>query len=90
MAHTATTRAEAFEPMHEEPEKIARLAWGIQIEDETQKPLSWRVFRLATHWFGHEEHNDVEAFLAWLPTTIGRQSMIPTPSGMLLRLISRR
>ena len=71
MAHTATTRAEAFEPLHEKSEKIARLAWGLPTEDGTQKPLSWRAFRLATHWFGHDEHNDVEAFLAWLPITIG-------------------
>ena len=71
MAHKATTRAEAFESLHEGSEKVARLAWGLQTEDGTQKPLSWRAFRLATHWFGHEEHNDVEAFLAWLPITIG-------------------
>ncbi|AJF27943.1 MULTISPECIES: hypothetical protein [Haloarcula] len=71
MAHTATTRAEAFEPLHEKSDKHARLVWGLQTEDGSQKPLSKRAFHLATHWFGHDEHNDVEAFLAWLPITIG-------------------
>jgi len=71
MAHTATTRAEAFDPLHEESPEYARKCWGLTTEDSEQQPVSWRGFHLASYWFGHAAHNDVEAFLGWLPITIG-------------------
>lgn len=71
MAHTATTRAEAFEPLHEKSDDYAHACWGITDDETEQKPISWRGFHLASYWFAHEEHADVEAFLAWLPITIG-------------------
>lgn len=71
MAHTAITRAEAFDPLHEESLEYARKCWGIETEDGEQKPVSWRGFHLASYWFGHDAHDDVEAFLAWVPITIG-------------------
>ena len=46
-------------------------AGGIATEDDTQKSVSWRGFHLASYWFGHAAHDDVEAFLAWVPITIG-------------------
>ncbi|AAV48268.1 unknown [Haloarcula marismortui ATCC 43049] len=32
MVHTATTRAKAFEPLHEKSGKHARMVWGLQTE----------------------------------------------------------
>jgi putative transposase len=40
MAHTATTRVEAFDPLHEESPEYARNCWGIATEDDKQKPVS--------------------------------------------------
>ncbi|MFU8869969.1 MAG: transposase, partial [Natronococcus sp.] len=71
MAHTATTRAKAFESLHEKSAEYARKCWGIPTTGSDQKPVSWRSFHLSSYWFGHAAHNDVEAFLAWLPITIG-------------------
>jgi len=71
MAHTATTRAEAFEWLYNNSAELARLVMGFEADDGTRKSLSDRAFHLATHWFSHAEHNDVEAFLAWFPITIG-------------------
>lgn len=71
MAHTATTRAEAFDPLYEKSADYARKCWGLTTSDGEQKAVSWRGFHLASYWFGHAAHSDVEAFLTWLPITIG-------------------
>jgi IS4 transposase len=71
MAHTAITRAEAFDPLQQKSPEYARKCWGIETEDGKQKPVSWRGFHLASYWFGHDAHDDVEAFLAWMPIMIG-------------------
>lgn len=71
MAHTATTRAEAFDPLTEESPEYARKCWGLPTEDGKQESVPWRGFHLASYWFEHAAHNDVEAFFAWLPITIG-------------------
>lgn len=67
MAYTATTRTEAFDPLHEKSADYVRKCWGLTTEDSERKPVSWRGFHLASYWFGHAAHDDVEAFLAWLP-----------------------
>lgn len=71
MAHTATTRTETFAPLHEESAAYARQCWGILDPDHEQQPVSWRAEQLASYWFAHPAHADVEAFLCWLPITIG-------------------
>lgn len=71
MAHTTTTRAEAFEPLRDQSDDYARRCWGLDGNDLEQEPVSWRGFHLASCWFGHPDHTDVEAFLAWFPITIG-------------------
>jgi len=42
MAHTATTRAEAFDPLEESPADYARKCWGLPTETGEQQPVSWR------------------------------------------------
>ena len=71
MAHTATTRAEAFEPLYDQSDDYAHRCWGLTNSDFEQEPVSWRGFHLASYWFGHPDHTDIEAFLAWFPITIG-------------------
>lgn len=71
MAHTDTTRKEAFAPLHDESAVYARQCWGITDPDHERRPVSWRAEQLAAYWFAHPAHTDVEAFLCWLPITIG-------------------
>ncbi|WP_199241422.1 hypothetical protein [Halorubrum sp. ARQ200] len=71
MAHSTITRKEAFAPLHDESEAYARQCWGITDPNHEQRPVSWRAEQLASYWFAHPAHSDVEAFLCWLPITIG-------------------
>lgn len=71
MAHTTTTRKEAFAPLHDGSAEYARQCWGIPDPNHEQRPVSWRAEQLASYWFAHPAHIDVEAFLCWLPITIG-------------------
>src|SRR5699024_6548277 len=60
-----------FEPLHDQSDDYARRCWGLADENLEQEPVSWRGFHLASYWFGHSDHTDVEEFLAWFPITIG-------------------
>jgi len=71
MAHTTITRKEAFAPLHEEESDYVKQCWGITEPEESPQPLPWRASQLASYWFDHAAHGDVEAFLTWLPITIG-------------------
>lgn len=71
MARTTISEKEAFEPLQEEDSDYIKQCWGITAPEESPQPLPWRASQLASYWFDHTAHNDVEAFLAWLPITIG-------------------
>jgi putative transposase len=71
MAHTTITRKEALAPLHEEEPDYVKQCWGITEPEESPQPLPWRASQLASYWFDHAAHDDVEAFLTWLPITIG-------------------
>ncbi len=71
MAHTTISAKEAFEPLREEESDYIEQCWGITGPEESPQPLPWRASQLASYWFDHTAHGDVEGFLAWLPITIG-------------------
>jgi putative transposase len=61
----------SVEPLRDQSDDYARSCWGFVDSDFEQEPVSWRGFHLASYWFSHPDHTDVEAFLAWFPITIG-------------------